>query len=92
MIQQYVSVGERRGGLRRRALKPAKIVFNHQSSVIDCTARNLSAYGARLQIADVISIPEQFDLLIDGVRRSAKTVWRADGVIGVQFVDISQRQ
>jgi hypothetical protein len=87
MKQQHLSVGERRRVLRNRTFKPAKIVFNHKSSVIDCTARNLSVCGARLQVADVVSVPEQFELLIDGASRPAKTVWRADGEIGIQFVD-----
>jgi hypothetical protein len=85
--QQHLSAGERRRVLRHRTLKPAKIVFNRKSSVINCTARNLSAYGARLQVAGVISVPEQFDLLIDGAIRSAKMVWRTSGEIGIKFAD-----
>ena len=49
---------------RQRTLKSGKIVFNHKTSVVDCTVRNLSDTGACLQVGSAVGIPEIFDLLI----------------------------
>jgi hypothetical protein len=84
-LYQSLLFGERRKFQRHRTLKPAKIVFNQNASVIDCMARNLSAAGARLQVPNVVTIPERFELVIGGARRSAKIVWRLDREIGVEF-------
>lgn len=84
---QQSLLGERRGDQRHRTLKPAKIVFNRKTSVIDCAARNLSAHGARLQVANTAGIPDQFGLVIDGVSRPAKSVWKTNNEIGIKFLD-----
>ena len=82
---QSLPLKERRKELRRRTLKSAKIVFNERSSVIDCTVRNHSRYGALLQVATVVGIPECFNVQIDGVMHPAKTIWRIANEIGVTF-------
>jgi len=61
-------------------------VFNQKSCVIDCTARNLSEGGARLHVASVVGVPEQFELLIDGTVRRVETMWRTEHEIGVAFL------
>lgn len=83
--------GDRRRSQRSRTLKSAKIIFNHKSSVLNCTVRNLSACGARLLVATVVGIPDQFELRIDGdgVIRHSKTIWKRDGEIGVTFLEAS---
>jgi hypothetical protein len=45
------SFEERRASPRQRRFNGAKIVFNNNSSVIDCIVRDLSAHGARLVVA-----------------------------------------
>jgi len=79
-------LAEHRRAQRHRTLKPAKVVFNQRSSVLDCTIRNLSASGARLQVATVVGFPERFDLVVDGVTRPAKSVWRTNKEVGVTFL------
>lgn len=78
---------ERRASPRQRRLNGAKIVFNNNSSVIDCIVRDLSPHGARLVVASPIGIPERFDLRIDrnGMCHPAKVTWRANDQIGVSF-------
>jgi hypothetical protein len=44
------SFDERRASPRQRRLNGAKIVFNNNSSVIDCIVRDLSPHGARLVV------------------------------------------
>jgi hypothetical protein len=54
--------------------------------------RNMSTCGARLEGADIVAAPEQFDLLIKRgagatERRRARRVWGRDHAIGVFFLD-----
>ncbi len=83
---------ERRANARQRRLNGAKIVFNNNSSVIDCTVRDLSRQGARLLVASPVGIPEWFDLRIDrnGAHYPSKVAWRAGNQIGVSFLTLPE--
>jgi PilZ domain-containing protein len=71
---------------RRTTLKGARIVFNGGRSTVDCTVRNLSAKGAKLQLASVVGIPDTFDLLLDGAsRQPCRVVWRRLKELGIEF-------
>ena len=78
---------ERRNERRMRALKSAKIAFNFGRSVIDCTVRNISASGARIDIANPVGVPESFMLVIeaDQFMRRCRAVWSHEQRIGVTF-------
>ena len=77
---------ERRLFPRRRALRGGRMVFNSASSTINCTLRNISDAGARLDVASVLGVPDVFDLKLEGQpRRSCEVVWRNSGAIGVVF-------
>lgn len=77
-----------RGLLRRRVFKGATIEIQNRSAV-DCTVRNLSADGAKLQLSDSYWIPEHFMLNVpsEGLRRRCEVRWRREGEIGVAFVE-----
>ncbi|MGN6157069.1 MAG: PilZ domain-containing protein [Devosia sp.] len=78
---------EQRGTQRRTTLKGGKIVFNGGRSTIDCTVRNLSSKGAKLQVASVVGIPDTFDLLLPGTERQpCRIKWRALKELGVEFL------
>ena len=71
---------------RRRTLKGGRIVFNGGRSTIDCTVRNLSPRGAKLQVTSVVGIPDTFDLLLEGhAREPCRVVWRSLKELGVEF-------
>jgi hypothetical protein len=71
---------------RRRVLKRGEIVFNAGRSTIDCTVRNFSSKGARLEVASVVGIPNTFDLLIAGnSKQPCRIAWRRLKEIGVSF-------
>jgi hypothetical protein len=54
--------------------------------VIDCVVKDLSDTGARLQVANVLSIPDHFELQIPGARSVQVTVvWRKGRMMGVRF-------
>jgi hypothetical protein len=78
-------MSERRKLPRMRALKGAKIVFNHRWSTIDCTVRNLTKIGCCLQVANPVGIPDEFELEFDSTTRPCHVIWRKEGRLGVAF-------
>jgi hypothetical protein len=72
---------------RLRTLKAGKIIFNHRSSVIDCTIRNLSVGGSCLQVSSTMAVPTTFDLVIDAEKenRVCRVMWKTENRIGVSF-------
>jgi len=77
---------DRRATIRHRVLKGAHIVTNEGYSTYGCTVRNLSEAGARLKLASVVGIPDQFELQMDdGHAFACHIVWRTEFEIGVAF-------
>jgi hypothetical protein len=77
----------KRGSQRRRVLKSGKIVFGGGAFSVDCTIRDLSESGARLQVPTSVAIPDRF-VHVDAhaaVRREAVVVWRKGDQLGVRF-------
>jgi hypothetical protein len=73
---------------RHRTLKGGMIVFNHGQSSIDCTVRNLSDRGARLQVTSIMGIPDRFELVLaNAPGKPCQVIWRKTTEIGVNFVD-----
>ena len=77
---------ERREHQRHRVLKRGMLTFNGGGG-IDCTVRNLSATGARVDVASPVGIPDQFHLVIEADQfiRRARPVWRNERQIGIAF-------
>jgi hypothetical protein len=82
-------MNEKRQGQRQRVLKSGRIMYGDGSIVIDCTIRNLSATGARLQVPTSVMIPDRFELTesASGTRRAATVMWRRGALMGVKFSD-----
>jgi PilZ domain len=80
-------VEERRESRRARTLRGGKILFNDRRSVLDCTIRNLSSEGARLQVESLVGVSPEFELLIDGevAPRPCRLVWQSHDRAGVAF-------
>lgn len=78
---------ENRAAVRRRTLKGGRIIFNAGRSTIDCTVRNLSPKGARLEVTSVVGIPNTFDLQVSGDGlQPCRVAWRSLKELGVEFV------
>ena len=75
-----------RKSARRRTLKAGKVILPN-GAVIDCSIRDMSETGARLEFAAVIVLPPQFDLLIvsSETRIAAELVWHRALSAGVRF-------
>ena len=80
---------EARRAERVRSFLRARIVFNNNNTSIECTIKNFSAGGAKIELGNTMSIPETFDLEIPqkGRRHRAKLSWRNETAIGVEFID-----
>jgi len=76
---------EKRNNQRRTVLKGGHIVFNGGRSTINCTVRNMSPTGAKLEVTSVVGIPGTFDLVVDKTRMPCRVVWRTLKQLGVQY-------
>lgn len=85
------SDAERRVAPRRRTLFSGKIIFNQQSSILNCIVRNLSESGACLEIDSQVGVPDQFELLVEcaGIRAEYRVIWRRVKRIGISRVNAS---
>ena len=84
---------EKRSEQRQRTLKSAKAVYNGGHSVLDCSIRNLSDSGAKLETMDPADLPESFVLLFqDGRKRPVEMIWQTANRFGVRFVDSATRK
>ena len=64
--------GEQRAAPRRRTLLAAKLVCDDGWKALDCTVRDLSESGARIEIGGgVLAVPKRFDLHRNHVLRLA---------------------
>jgi zona occludens toxin (predicted ATPase) len=76
-----------RDAQRHRTLKGGRIVVNDGFSTFDCTIRNLSETGAKLEVTSSLPIPQRFELAMhDGRRFACEVAWRTETEIGVRFV------
>jgi hypothetical protein len=76
---------EKRTAPRHRVLKRGTLAFG--GGGIDCTVRNLSASGARVDIASPLGLPSNFMLVIeaDHFIRRCRPVWNNDRQLGMAF-------
>jgi len=79
-------VQDKRTNFRKRVLKTAQIILSDKAPKLDCAVKNLSDTGACLQVSTTYGLPASFDVVLDGVRRSCRAVWRTDTKIGVTFI------
>lgn len=77
---------ERRIATRQRVLKQGTLAFGGGGGM-DCMVRNISASGARIEIASPIGLPPSFTLVIkaDHFLRRCHPVWSTDTKVGVAF-------
>lgn len=76
---------DNRSIFRKRVLKTAQIVLSEKAPKLDCAVRNLSKAGALLQVSTTYGIPLAFEVVIEGVRRPCRAIWRTDTKIGIVF-------
>ena len=77
---------EKRAAPRHRVLKRGSLAFSGGGG-LDCTVRNISRTGARIDIASPVGVPEEFTLVIQADRfmRRCHAVWSSERHVGVAF-------
>jgi hypothetical protein len=78
---------ERRTAARQRSFMQGRIYFNHRRSSLDCTVRDFTSKGARLECSEAVAIPDVFELYVpnkDEYFRS-RLAWRKGNLIGVAW-------
>jgi hypothetical protein len=83
---EAASGAEHRRGRRRRMLKAGKIIVS-DTSMIDCTIRDISDGGARIVFGAPTQLPEGFWLMIvsDARMVPAERLWQRGLAAGIRF-------
>jgi hypothetical protein len=78
---------ERRKTTRKRSFLKGTVYYNHRHSSIECTIRDFSEYGARLQFPSPVTLPDPVELEIPARDQTlqAHVRWRKDDEVGVSF-------
>ena len=77
----------RRRDFRRRVFKGAVVLLGDGQVVFDCTIRNLSDRGAKIEVEQQSDIPDEFELALPSMHRAApaRAAWRKGRAIGVEL-------
>jgi len=83
---------ERRTSERSRCLYAGRLAFGKIATQLDCTIRNLSETGARIEVSDALPMPDTFEVQITkrGIAYNGKMLWRHGSEIGVVFKSNSE--
>ncbi len=86
MPETEAAPAEHRRARRQRVLKSAKIVLDDWRA-IDCTVRDISETGAKIQVGGAHVLPHKFKLLMisDNSIRPVQIAWKLNETIGVAF-------
>ena len=76
---------DRRTSSRRKTLKVGMIITHDRFSTINCVVRNVSEFGARLEVETAVLLPRQFELLFNGESRACEVAWKSQRHLGVRF-------
>jgi hypothetical protein len=76
---------ERREASRQRVFKAGTIEF--EGVRVGCTIRNVSPFGAGLEVANPVGIPHEImlNVLTQQLSRHCYVVWRKENRLGVMF-------
>ena len=87
-------IADRRKAPRLRSLLTGTIRFDDHNSTMDCTVRNISAWGAKVVLPEAYRVPEEFNLVVphhDQTHR-AKVIWRQGEAAGLALSDIEEHE
>jgi hypothetical protein len=78
---------ERRKWPRKKSFLKGTVFYNHRHSSIECTIRDFTDYGCRLQFASPVTLPDTVELEIPAREQTlnAHIRWRKDDEVGVSL-------
>jgi hypothetical protein len=87
MMEHVSIIDDNRHAGRIRSFLRGEIVHSNGASRTECTVRDISETGARIQVPKSVTLPEFFELIIPqkGMHERARIIWIKDGEIGVTF-------
>lgn len=75
---------------RHVVCQPGQMIDADGSRIGECNMLDVSAGGARLQLVDSASVPDEFILVLaqftSSVRRRCVVAWRTEAEVGIRFV------
>lgn len=82
-----MSTADHRTSNRARSFLRGEIIHSNGNSRTDCTIRDLSDGGARIEAPPSVTVPEFFELIIPqrNMRQRARIVWRHSAELGISF-------
>jgi hypothetical protein len=91
--RQAGPMNDHRQNKRFRTLKEGRIIDPQGRTTLDCTIRDISLTGARVQLVSAINIPEDFELLIvrEDMIIPARRRWQRGTSVGLEFTGPSRR-
>lgn len=81
--------GKTRDEIRPQVQKTGSISYAGGDLDVACEISDLTSSGARLRLAEDVTIPSCFDLTIlpGNTSRKAQVCWRDDQELGIQFIE-----
>lgn len=79
---------EKRSSARKKALREAQI-YTSGSTIIDCTVKNMTKTGARVEFAAFTQLPSDFRIHFKntGETRPAEVAWQRGLAAGIRFIE-----
>lgn len=79
---------DRRSSRRGKLLLRGRVVFERGAGSVDCTIRDMSETGARIEVATGTMLPKKFTLMVlrDGTAHEAEVKWCRPKQMGLYFV------
>ena len=86
-VEQKIESKPERRAPRERAFLSGRISYGAGALSTPCTIMQISATGAKINVAPTISLPEVFQLVIaqKSIDRPARLIWRRDDVAAIAF-------
>jgi PilZ domain len=78
-------LGDQRRMSGRHRIDRDGVIWLVGHSRVNCTVRDLSRFGATLELHEVVALPKEFDLTFDGASRRYAVVWRKGNRMGVKL-------
>lgn len=78
---------ERRRWPRKKSFLKGTVFYNHRHSSAECTIRDFTEYGCRLQFVAPVTLPDSVELEIPSREQTltAHIRWRKDDEVGVSL-------
>lgn len=91
-LGQIKSMSREKRNLSKRIPRMGKVVFDGNSSAVDCAVKNFSGENAILTMAGWMGLPSSFTLFVepDSIKATCRVIQRKGSNIQVEFTDVME--